>query len=183
MSVFTFTVFPNVSPIISYIFLIPALTVFLAGVFRLKKPGMEARKLIAIILVFAVVAAGITSIGFLIQKNAQSPSTITIGKGYVLLQSSVTETGSVNVSSSQISGAYVSQLGTGNLTLHKQHGLNNNVDDIGMFTLGNGATAYVITNYQKVLVVELDSGKYMILGNSNLTDMVSDFSQDVYPVS
>lgn len=182
MTIETFTIIPNVSPIISYVFIMPALTVFIAGIFQLMRSGTTRKRSIVIIVVFALVAAGIGSVGFYLGKNTNSPAYITIGNGFIQVKSS--ETGTVNVTSSQITYAYVSNILTGNLTISsKQHGLSNSVDKIGVFTLSNGKTAYVISDSSKDILIQMNSGKYLIVGDSNITEIVSLFSQNVYSVT
>lgn len=178
----TFLIYSNASPIISIIFIFPAASVFFVGVYMSLRSRLKGTKFVALIVVVALIAAGIGSVGFVLGKNANSPASITISNGYVKIDSS--ETGTINVSSSQITYAFVSQIHTGNLTIKsKQHGLNNNADNIGVFTLSNGATAYVLSDNSTNLFIKMNSGKYLIVGTSNLTGITSLFSKEVFPVS
>lgn len=106
-----------------------------------------------------------------------------MGNGYMQISSS--ETGTVSVNSSQISCAYVGPNGTGNTSLKKEHGLNNGVDDIGVFSSDHEKTADVMSeNFTSDLIVQMNTGNYVIVGmdGSNFTSMVSLFNQEVYPV-
>jgi hypothetical protein len=55
-----------------------------------------------------------------------------------------------------------------------------NVGIFRTFTLGNGKTAYVISNNSTDLIIELNSGKYVILGTSDTNALATSFSQSVY---
>ena len=66
------------------------------------------------------------------------------------------------------------------LTLSKQHGTNYDHFNVGVFTLGNGATAYVISNNSTDLIIQLTSEKYLVLGTSNTNALATSFSQSVY---
>jgi len=48
--------------------------------------------------------------------------------------------------------------------------------------LGNGKTAYVVSNNSTDLIIQLDGGKYVILGTSDTNALVASFSQSVYPL-
>lgn len=115
-----------------------------------------------------------------------APSTVTVGSGYINTQFSTLSPipfigGDKNVTSSQISIAFVGQIGSGNFTLNKQYGTNNGDTNVGVFTLGNGATAYVASTNSTDLIIQLKSGQYVILGTSN-NDALAAFSQNVYPL-
>ena len=49
-------------------------------------------------------------------------------------------------------------------------------------TLGNGDTAYVVSNNSTDLLIQLNSGEYVILGTSNTNALATSFSQSVYPL-
>lgn len=181
MSDVTFTIIPSSMNWLIYLFIIPAIVVFVAGLSKYHKPQSNGKNSVSVILIMGILSAGIIIGGVFLQKNANTPATVEIGNKFIQIDSS--ETGRINVTSSQISNAYVAQIGTGNLTLSRQHGLSNSVDNFGVFTLGNGATAYVISSVPTDLIIQLTSGKYMIVGNENLTEMVAVFSQNVFNVS
>jgi|SRR5208337_2386140 len=116
-----------------------------------------------------------------------APSTVTVGSGYINIQFSALSPipfigGEKNVTSSEISTAYVGQIGSGTFTLNKQYGNNLGDTNIGVFTLGNGATAYVASTNSTDLIIQLNSGQYVILGTSNTNALAVSFSQNVYPL-
>jgi len=88
----------------------------------------------------------------------------------------------MNITSSQIRNAYVGEIGVGNLTISKQHGTNTGNFNVGVFTLGSGATAYVVSDNSTSLVLQLYSGGYVILGTSDTGALVAAFSQSVHLV-
>lgn len=140
--------------------------------------GKGARRAVCII-------AGIILIGAAVGVYALAgvPSTVTVGSGYVSIQSPPFVTGNFNVTSSEIVSAYVGQIGSGNLTLStRQSGPSAGDLNIGVFTLGNGETARVISNNPTDLIIQLNSGQYVILGTSNTAALALSFSQNVYPL-
>jgi hypothetical protein len=76
--------------------------------------------------------------------------------------------------------AYVGQMGSHNLTLSKQHGTNYDHYNVGVFTLGNGKTFYVVCNNSTDFLIQLDSGEYVILGTSDINKLATSFSQHIY---
>ncbi len=116
-----------------------------------------------------------------------APSTVTVGSGYINTQFSTLSPipfigGEKNITSSQISNAFVGQIGSGNFTLNKQYGTNNGNTNVGVFTLGNGATAYLASTNSTDLIIQLNNGQYLILGTSNTDSLAKSFSQNVYPL-
>jgi len=108
------------------------------------------------------------------------PSTITVGSGYVYIQSPPIGTGNFNVTASEIVSAYVAQIGSGNLSLSRQWGVTIGNLNLGVFTLGNGHTAYIISDNPTDLIIQVRNGNYVILGTSNTTALAESFSQSVY---
>jgi hypothetical protein len=51
-----------------------------------------------------------------------------------------------------------------------------------MYTLGNGATAYVASTNTTSLVVELKNGEYLIVGTSDTQALANSFAQNVHPL-
>jgi len=90
--------------------------------------------------------------------------------------------GNKNVTSSEVSTAFVGQVGSGDFTLDKQYGTNVGNINVGVYKLGNGATAYVASTNSTDLIIQLNSGQYLILGNSNTDALAASFSQNVYPL-
>lgn len=131
------------------------------------------------LIIIGLVVIGL-GIGLFFVSN--TPSTITVGSGYVSIQSSsFTGAGNMKITANEIASAYVGQIGSGNLTLSKQHGTNYDHFNVGIFTLGNGDTAYVVSNNSTDLIIQLNNGEYVILGTSNTNALATSFSQSVYP--
>jgi hypothetical protein len=120
-----------------------------------------------------------------------SPSVITIGYGYVNVESKdFVRYGSIlsvndnkNVTSEEISAAFVGQVGSDDFKLHKESGTNFDDTNIGIYTLGNGAKAYVATTNSTCLIVELKNGEYLLMGTSDTQTLANSFSQNVYPLT
>jgi hypothetical protein len=153
--------------------------VFIArGVVRWRSE--KATSSLVVFLMIGLVAIGA---GAALSLSTGTPSEITVGSGYVYVQSpSFTGPGDKNITSGQISAAYLGDLGSGNLTISKQYGTNIGELNIGVFTLDNGPTAFVVSDNSTVLVIHLDSGEYVILGTTDTNELVSAFSQSVHPV-
>ena len=136
------------------------------------------RRTFVALLVIGVVAIGV---GIGLSYYSSTPSTITIGNGYLYISSpSFSGVGNMNISSNQIRTAYVGVIGVGNLTISKQHGTNMGNLNVGVFTLGSGPTAYVVSDNSTSLVLQLYSGKYVILGTDDTAALVAAFSQSVH---
>lgn len=120
-----------------------------------------------------------------------APSTITVGSGYVNVQFAGFSpnlpfipflSGNKNITTSEIANAFVGEIGSGDFSLDKQSGFNLGNVNVGVFTLGNGATAYVASNNSTDLIIQLNNGQYVILGTSNTNVLAASFSQNVYPL-
>lgn|GEM_PF-2275295 len=123
-------------------------------------------------------------LGVALFSIASTPTEITVDPGYLSIQSpSYFGPGNVNITKGEITHAYVSQIGSGNLSLSKQYGTNAGDLNVGVFTLGNGATANVVSNNSTDLIILLNTGRYVIVGTQDTSALVSAFSQLVYPVS
>jgi hypothetical protein len=117
-----------------------------------------------------------------------APSTVTVGSGYINVHFSTLSPipfigGDKNVTSSEISTAFVGQVGSGNFSLNKLYGANAGDINIGVYRLGNGATADVASTNSTDLIIQLNSGQYVILGTSNTNALATSFSQNVYPIN
>ena len=122
-------------------------------------------------------------VGFLLSSSFSGASTITIGSGYVSVSMPLFSTpGNIKVTSNEIVSAYVAQIGSGDLSLFKIAGTNIGNINIGTYTLGNGKTAYVVSTNSTDLIIQLNSGKYVILGTQNTEALAASFSQNVYPL-
>ncbi|MCW4024578.1 MAG: hypothetical protein NWF01_06035 [Candidatus Bathyarchaeota archaeon] len=144
-------------------------------------------KLVAIISGILLVALAV-SIAFVYF----SPSTITVGSGYVNVQFANFSpdlpnvpfvSGNKNITSTEVASVFVGQVGSGNFTLDKQYGTNFDNVNVGVFTLGNGAKAYVASNNSTNLIIQLNSGEYLILGTANTDALAASFSKNVYPLT
>ncbi len=134
---------------------------------------------------FVLLLIGIVLVGFgvFLYFITGVSSSITVGSGYVSITSpGFAGAGNLNVTSSQIISAYVAQVGSGNLTLSKQHGTNFSDLNVGVFSLGNGRTAHVVSNNSTDVIVQLTTGEYLILGPTNTQALAESFSQNVYPL-
>jgi hypothetical protein len=147
---------------------------------------LETKSVAIIVGVLLIVVA--VSIGFVYF----SPSTITVGSGYVNVQFANVSpdlpnvpfvNGNKNITSTEVASAFVGQIGSGNFTLAKEYGTNVDNVNVGVFTLGNGAKAYVASNNSTNLIIQLKSGEYLILGTSNTDALAASFAQNVYPVN
>lgn len=142
--------------------------------------GRRVRQRFVVLLVLGVLLIGL-GVGLSFFTGASS--TITVGNGYLYIKSSpFAGAGNMNITSSQIRNAYVGQIGEGNLTIAKQHGTNLGNYNIGVFTLGSGATAYVVSDNSTVLVVQMSAGSYVLVGTNDTGALVSAFSQYVHQV-
>ena len=61
----------------------------------------------------------------------------------------------------------------------KQYGLNYGNTNIGVYKLGNGATAYIASTNSTSLIIQLKTGEYVIVGNSNTDALARSFSENV----
>jgi hypothetical protein len=117
-------------------------------------------------------------------------SVVTIGSGYINVESKFTFIGallSINsnkiVASDEIAVAFVGQIGSGDFKLSKQYGTNFDEVNVGVFTLGNDARAYVATTNSTSLMIELKNGEYLIVGNQNTQTLANSFSQNVHQLT
>jgi hypothetical protein len=146
--------------------------------------GRRAKTVRRTFIALLVIGIVVIGLGVELFYATSTPSTITVGSGYVSIRSpSFNGAGNLNVTSNQIVSAYMGQIGSGNLTLAKQHGTNYDHLNVGVFTLGNGATAYVVSSNSTDLIIQLNSGKYVILGTSNTAALVAGFSKSVYSIT
>jgi hypothetical protein len=145
--------------------------------------GRRAKTIRRTFVALIIIGVATMGIGAWIYYEATTPSTITVGSGYVSIRSpGFFGAGDRNVTTDKIASAYVGQLDSGNLTLSKQHGTNYDDFNVGIFTLGNGRTAYVVSSNSTNLIIQLDNGEYVILGTSNTDALVTSFSQSVYAI-
>jgi len=142
--------------------------------------GVNSKYGLAILGVVMIVIGGCVCITTL------SHSIVTIGDGYINVKSSdnfigAFFTGNVNknVTSEEIVVAFVGQVGSGDFKLHKQYGINFADANLGRFTLGNGAIAYVVSTNSTSLIVELVNGEYIIVGSSDTQTIAGSFSRNV----
>ena len=148
---------------------------------------MKALSKRAAVLVIAAIIVGLIAATFLVWNSRASGYGISCGPGYIDVHSGSFSfipfvNGDKHITSSEISNAFVGQIGSGNFTLHKQTGTSSGDTNIGIFTLGNGATAYVASTNSTDLIIQLKSGEYLIIGTSNTNALATIFSQNVYPL-
>ncbi|MGA3291157.1 MAG: hypothetical protein ABSD42_13065 [Candidatus Bathyarchaeia archaeon] len=182
MSVEQFTVQPSSSlGTIALVVLVVTGAVLLLLTFTTGRRAKTIRRTFIVLMIIGIVVIGL---GVWLFFASNTPSTITVGSGYVSIQSpSFNGAGNINITANKIASAYVGQIGSGNLTLSKQHGTNYDHFNVGIFTLENGGTAYVVSNNSTDLIIKLSSGEYVILGTSNTNSLATSFSQSVYPLN
>jgi len=143
--------------------------------------GRRAKSIRRTFIALLTLGIVVIGVGIGLSYFSGEPSTITIGNGYLYIDSpSFGGTGNMNITSNQIRNAYVGEVGIGNLTISKQHGTNTGNFNVGVFTLESGATAYVVSDNSTSLVLQLNSGKYVILGTNDTTALVAAFSRSVH---
>ncbi len=182
MSVEQFTVQPSSSlGTIALVVLVVTGAVLLLLASTTGRRAKTIRPTFVLLMIIGIVVIGL---GVWLFFASNTPSTITVGSGYVSVQSpSFSGAGNMNITANKIASAYVGQIGSGNLTLSKQHGTNYDHFNVGIFSLGNRDTAYVVSNNSTDLIIQLNSGEYVILGTSNTNALATSFSQSVYPLN
>ena len=108
-------------------------------------------------------------------------SSITVGNRYVTVSGKYI--GNETYYTSDIKAAFVENINTGSITL-KTRTMGTSLGNIneGRFTLSNGASAYVISDNSTDLVVQLNSGFYLVLGTNNTNALATSFSANVFNV-
>ena len=167
MSVEQFTVQPSSS--LGLIALVAIVGTGLALLVLAIVTGRRAKTIrstfVALIIISVLIIAG----GIWLFFSTNTPSTITVGSGYVNIQSpSIGGAGNLEITSTQIISAYIGQIGSENLTLLKQHGTNYDHFNVGIFTLGNGKTAFVVSSNSTDPIFQSDNGEFVILGHLTL---------------
>ena len=182
MCVEQFTVQPSSSlGTIALVVLVVTGAVLLLLALTTGRRAKTIRRTFVALIIIGIVVIGL---GVWLFFASDTPSTITVGSGYMSIQSpSFDGAGNMNITANKITSAYVGQIGSGNLTLAKQHGTNYDHFNVGIFTLGNGDTAYVVSNNSTDLIIQLNSGEYVILGTSNTNALATSFSQSVYSLN
>jgi hypothetical protein len=182
MSVEQFTVQPSSSlGTIALVALVVTGAVLLLLALTTGRRAKTIRRTFVALMIIGIVVIGL---GVWLFFASSTPSTITVGSGYVNIQSpSFTGAGNMNITADKIASAYVVQIGSGNFTLSKQHGTNYDHLNVGIFTLRNGDTANVVSNNSTDLIIQLKNGEYVILGTSNTNALATSFSQSVYPLN
>jgi hypothetical protein len=179
MSIEQFTVQPSSSWIALVSLVVTGVVLLMLALLTGRKAKTARRTFIALTIISLVIIGS----GVWIYYETGTPSTITVGPGYVSVHSpDLFGAGDRNITKDQIVSAYIGQLGSGNLTLSKEHGTNEDQYNVGIFTLGNGQKAYVVSSNSTDLVVQLNSGEYVILGTSNTGTLATYFSQSVYAI-
>ncbi|MGA2385613.1 MAG: hypothetical protein ABSG33_03670 [Candidatus Bathyarchaeia archaeon] len=146
--------------------------------------GRRAKTIKGTFVVLMIIGVAVIGSGIFLFFASNTPSTITVGLGYVSVKSpSFFGAGDMNIAADKIASAYVGQIGSGNFTLSKQHGTNYDHFNVGAFTLGNGKNAYVVSDNSTDLIIQLTDGEYAILGTSNTNALAASFSESVYPLN
>ena len=182
MSVEQFTVQPSSSlGTIALVALVVTGAVLLLLALTTGRRAKTIRHTFVALMIIGILVIGL---GIWLFFASDTPSTITVGSGYMSIQSPIFNgAGNINITANKITSAYVGQIGSGNLTLSKQRGTNYDHFNVGIFTIGNGGTAYVVSNNSTDLIIQLNSGEYVIIGTSNTRALATSFSQSVYPLN
>lgn len=167
-------VLPSIPPI--WIGLV-ALAVVIAVVMLSR--GRTKNNIIGAIVVLIIIGA---SAGLVYYVSNSRPATIAVESGQFTI--SAQQIGTYTYTSAEIQNAYVTNLGSGVLSsVSRQHGYESSGYNVGVYTLSGGKTAYVISENNTNLVVQLDSGMYLVLSPANFTTFVNYFSENVSPVA
>jgi hypothetical protein len=150
--------------------------------------GLRSKYIMAIIGIMLIIFGGIF---VYVIAGQQTTSVVTVGDGYINVESPCFVSlgtllgvkGNKNVTSKEIDTASVRQIGSGNFNLQKQSGTNFDDTNVGRFTLGNGATAYVATTNTTSLIIRLNNGEYLILGTADTQALADSFAQNVHPLT
>jgi hypothetical protein len=146
--------------------------------------GVKSKYTLAIIGIMLIVCGGFA---FVTTYGSSSPSVVTVGDGYINVECPdfgyFGANGNKNVTSNEITVAFVGKVGSGDFAVHKQHGLELGDTNIGIFTLGNGATAYIASTNSTNLIIELKNGEYLIVGTSDTQALADSFAQNVHPLT
>jgi hypothetical protein len=150
--------------------------------------GVNSKYGLAFLGIVLIILSGFVGI---LPVLLSSPSVVTIGDGYVNVESKdfvrygsiLSVSGNKNVTSEEIAAAFVGQVGSGDFKLHKESGTNFDDTNVGIYTLGNGAKGYVATTNSTCLIVELKNGEYLLIGTSDTQTLANSFSQNVYSLT
>ena len=179
MSAEQFTVQPP-----SSLGLIPLVILVVTGIILIVlalATGRRAKTIRATFALLIIIGIAVIGLGIWLFFSTTIPSTITLSSGYISITSpSFGGTGNLNFTSNEITSAYIGQISSGNLTLSRQHGTTSGDFKVGVFTLGNTETAYVVSNNSTDLIIHLNTGNYLILGTSDTDALASSFSKSVY---
>jgi uncharacterized membrane protein YvlD (DUF360 family) len=195
----------NVQPILPDSIMTIGVVILVVGVFlvvanvllykHLKNRSIDDRQVVAIskygLAVFGLILIFVG--GFLcgVLVASSSPSVVTVGDGYINVDcqdfvsggSMLGANSNKNVTTEEIAAAFVGEVGSGDFTLLKQYGLNAGDTNVGVFTLGNGATAYMASTNSTNLLIELKNGEYLIVGTSDTQALADSFAQNVHPLT
>jgi hypothetical protein len=144
--------------------------------------GLNSKYGLAILGITLIVMGGfLYGVGVV---DVASPSIVTIGDGYINVESTnFISHRSKNVTSEEIVLAFVDQIGSGDFKLHKQSGTNFGDTNVGIYTLGNGATAHIATTNSTCLIIQLKNGEYLIVGMQDTQALATSFSQNVHALT
>ncbi len=167
------------------IFLIPIISglvvISLALLFRKKgenSKGIRHTFYGVIITGIAIVLIGI------ILMFLPSRAFITVGHGYVYVDTAAPLGGSINVTSNEITAVYLSNIDSGNLTLSlRKDGTSIGNLNLGLYTLSNGAMAYVASDNSTDVIIKLNNGDYVIMGTNQTSSLAAIITKEVYSVS
>ena len=146
-----------------------------------RRTGVLVAAVLTVVLIVAIVFA-------VWDLNPNANYSLSCGPGFMDVTAPSFSTtpfiaGYKHITQSEITTAFVGQIGSGNFTLNKRHGTSVGDIHVGIFTLGNGATAYVASDNSTSLIIQLNSGEYVIVGTPNTDAFAKTFSHEVYPLN
>ncbi len=165
----------------------PAMGVFVIAMALIsKKKNENTRGIKTIFYTMLGIGVFMIALGIFLMFQIDMPASISIGNGWVSTNTnSLFGTGNINITATQISGAYIANIKTGNITLSfRKDGTSNGYGfNTGLFLLSNGATANVASSNSTDIIIKLNDGGYVILGDNDTSLLASVFSKNVYNIS
>jgi hypothetical protein len=158
--------------------IVAALLITGSAIALLSLRGGKERRVKLLVTGVVVLVAGA---GVFFVSNPTQQNSIRVGSGSVQVTTSFFN---VNVTSNQISRAYVVSLSSWNVSItSRTDGSSFGSFRSGYFMLSDGAKAEVLSSEDTNVVVVLQSGTYLILGPSDFQAFLNSFSQSVAQVS
>lgn len=162
--------------------LIPTIALIVLGVVvaaAMLSHGRTRANMVSAVMVLMIIVASGAVVWYVSNPR---PATIAVGSGQFTI--SAQEIGTCSYGVSDVRQAYVTAIGSGVLSsISRQHGERSGSYYIGVFSLANGKTAYMISENPMNLVVQLNDGMYLVLAPGNFTSFVNYFAENVASVA